>query len=38
MSLFVYLAIAFSLVFSFAAIRLVSGLPYALDPSSSVSG
>ena len=32
MTLFEYLAIAFSLVFSFAALRLVSGLPYALDP------
>ena len=32
MSHFEYLAIAFSLVLSFAAIRLVSGLPYALDP------
>lgn len=31
MSLFEYLAIAFSLVFSFAAMRLVSGLPHALD-------
>ncbi len=33
MSLFEYLAIAFSLVFSFSALRLVSGLPHALDPS-----
>lgn len=32
MSLFEYLAIAFSLVFSFAAMRLVSGLPHAVDP------
>lgn len=32
MTLFEYVAIAFSLVFSFAALRLVSGLPYALDP------
>ena len=32
MSLFEYLAIAFSLVFSFSAMRLVSGLPHALDP------
>jgi hypothetical protein len=32
MTLFDYLAIAFSLVFSFAAVRLVGGLPYALDP------
>jgi hypothetical protein len=31
-TLFEYLAIAFSLVFSFTALRLVSGLPYALDP------
>jgi hypothetical protein len=30
MSLFEYLSIAFSLVFSFAAIRLVAGLPHAL--------
>lgn len=30
MSLFEYLSIAFSLVFSFAAVRLVAGLPYAL--------
>jgi hypothetical protein len=29
---FEYLAIAFSLVFSFAAVRLVGGLPYALEP------
>jgi hypothetical protein len=32
LTLFEYLAIAFSLVFSFGALRLVSGLPYALDP------
>ena len=32
MSLFEYLAIAFSLVFSFSVMRLVSGLPDALDP------
>lgn len=32
MTLFEYLAIAFSLVFSFAAVRLVGGLPYALVP------
>ena len=32
MTLFEYLAIAFSLVFSFAAVRLVGGLPYALAP------
>jgi len=31
-TLFEYLAIAFSLVFSFAAVRLVGGLPYALEP------
>ena len=31
MTLFEYLAIAFSLVFSFSAVRLVSGLPYALE-------
>lgn len=30
MSLFEYLSIAFSVVFSFAAIRLVAGLPHAL--------
>ena len=30
MSLFEYLSIAYSLVFSFAAIRLVAGLPHAL--------
>ena len=29
MTLFEYLAIAFSLVFSFSAMRLVAGLPYA---------
>ncbi|MCR9095903.1 MAG: hypothetical protein NXI30_16905 [bacterium] len=32
MTLFEYLAIAFSLVFSFSAMRLVGGLPHALDP------
>lgn len=32
MTLFEYLAIAFSLVFSFAAVRLVGGLPPALAP------
>ena len=32
MTLFEYLAIAFSLVFSFSAVRLVAGLPYALKP------
>lgn len=32
MTLFEYLAIAFSLVFSFAAVRLAGGLPYALAP------
>ena len=32
MTLFEYLAIAFSLVFSFAAVRLVGGLPSALAP------
>jgi hypothetical protein len=32
LTLFEYLAIAFSLVFSFAAMRLVGGLPYAVDP------
>jgi hypothetical protein len=31
-SLFEYLAIVFSLVFSFSAVRLVGGLPYALAP------
>jgi hypothetical protein len=31
MSLFEYLAIAYSLVLSFAAVRLVSGLPHAID-------
>ena len=31
MTLFEYLAIAYSLVFSFAALRLVAGLPHALD-------
>ena len=31
MSLFEYVAIAFSLVFSFTAMRLVSGLPHAVD-------
>jgi hypothetical protein len=31
MTLFEYLAIAFSLVFSFAAMRLVAGLPYAVQ-------
>jgi hypothetical protein len=31
MTLFEYLAIAFSLVLSFAAMRLVGGLPYALE-------
>ena len=31
MSLFEYLAIAFSLVFSFSAMRLVSGLSHAFD-------
>ena len=30
MSLFEYLAIAFSIIFSFSAMRLVSGLPHAL--------
>jgi hypothetical protein len=34
-TLFEYLAIAFSLVFSFTAARLVSGLPNALDSSRS---
>ena len=33
MTLFEYLSIAYSLVISFAAIRLVSGLPHAFDPS-----
>lgn len=32
MTLFEYLAIAFSLVFSFSAMRLLSGLPYAIRP------
>jgi hypothetical protein len=32
MTHFEYLAIAFSLVFSFAAVRLVGGIPYALAP------
>ncbi len=32
MTLFEYLAIAYSLVFSFSAMRLVGGLPHALDP------
>lgn len=32
MTLFEYLAVAFSLVFSFTAARLVAGLPYALKP------
>ena len=32
MTLFEYLAIAFSLIFSFSAMRLVGGLPHALDP------
>ncbi len=32
MTLFEYLAIAFSLVFSFCGARLVSGLPHALQP------
>ena len=31
MTLFEYLAIAFSLVLSFAAMRLVAGLPYAVQ-------
>jgi len=31
-TLFEYLAIAYSLVFSFSAMRLVGGLPHALDP------
>ena len=31
MSLVEYLAIAFSLIFSFAALRLVAGLPHTLD-------
>jgi hypothetical protein len=34
MTLFAYVAIAFSLVFSFSAMRLLSGLPYAIRPSS----
>jgi hypothetical protein len=33
MTLFEYLAIAFSLVFSFAGMRLVGGIPHALQPS-----
>ena len=33
MTLFEYLAIAYSLVFSFAALRLVAGLPHAIDAS-----
>jgi hypothetical protein len=32
MTLFEYLAIAFSLVLSFAAMRLIGGLPYAVAP------
>ena len=32
MTLFEYLAIAFSLILSFAALRLIGGLPYAADP------
>ena len=32
MTLFEYLAIAFSLVLSFSAMRLVAGLPYAAQP------
>lgn len=32
MTLFEYLAIAFSLVFSFAAMRLIGGLPHAVAP------
>ena len=32
MTLFEYLAIAFSLVLSFSAMRLVAGLPYAAHP------
>ncbi len=32
MTLFEYVAIAFSLVFSFSAMRLLSGLPYAIRP------
>ena len=32
MTLFEYLAIAFSLVFSFTALRLLAGLPYAAQP------
>ena len=31
MTLFEYLSIAYSLVFSFAALRLVAGLPHAVD-------
>ena len=34
MTLHEYLAIAYSLVFSLAAVRLVSGLPYAIDRDS----
>ncbi len=34
MTLFEYLAIAFSLVLSSAAMRLVAGLPYAVQPNS----
>jgi hypothetical protein len=33
MTLFEYLAIAFSLVFSFSGLRLIAGLPYAVQPS-----
>ena len=33
MTLFEYLAIAYSLVFSFAALRLVAGFPHAIDAS-----
>jgi hypothetical protein len=32
MTLFEYLAIAFGLLFSMTALRLVGGLPAALDP------
>ncbi len=32
MTLFEYLAIAFSLVYSFSAMRFVAGLPYATQP------
>jgi NO-binding membrane sensor protein with MHYT domain len=32
MTLFEYLTIAFSLIFSFSAMRLLSGLPYAIRP------